>query len=441
MERILEFARNRLTMIGGLGGVLGLGFVSVGPLVPTTPEAGQLEPLVAVSAEEVRTEVLSSGRTFGGILQQTSLSGNEQQGLLLAFREHASPSRLRAGTEVSLRFVRGTEQLRGVDVTVSSDELVRLERSSFGWNSSVERTPVWVDTLAVGGVIDRDLWTAVVLNPALDEMPRGDRAQVIHLLDRVFQWQLDFSRQIQRGDSYRLVFERRVRPDGSMRSGRILAAELVNSGNPLYAIWFDLHGDDVGGYYDLAGESLQRAFIRAPLEYRRISSRFNRNRYHPILKVARPHIGVDYAAGRGTPVMATANGVVTRRGVNGGYGNSVEITHANGFLTRYAHLNGFASNIGVGTRVSQGQVIGYVGMTGLATGPHLHYEMHRNGRAVDPMNIDIPAGDPIPLEARVSWTQDLQERVAILQVAPQGPVIRLAEAALPDLETVTEDRR
>ena len=441
MDRILELARGRLTVLGGVGGMLGLGVFAVVPLLPSTPDVGELEPLQAASAEETRVEVLSSGRTFGGVLQQTTLSGTEQQRVLMAFREQANPSRLRAGTEVSLRYVRGTEWVRGVDVAVSSDELVRLERGSLGWQSITVRTPVWADTLAVGGVIETDLWTSVVMNPALDEMPRPDRAQVIHLLDRVFQWQVDFSRQIQRGDSYRLVFERGVRPDGSMRSGRILAAELVNSGRPFYAVWFDLHDDDIGGYYDLDGESLQRAFIRAPLEFRRISSRFNRNRFHPILKVARPHIGVDYAASTGTPVMATADGVVTQRGVNGGYGNSVEITHGNGFLTRYAHLNGFASGVRAGTRVSQGQVIGYVGMTGLATGPHLHYEMHQNGSAVDPLNIDIPAGDPIPPASRDRWGGDLRARVAVLRTAPEGPMIRIAEAVTEQPEGVEADRR
>ena len=441
MDRILELARCRLTVIGAVGGVLGLGVLAVGPLLPSTPEVGLLEPLLATSAEETRVEVLSSGRTFGGILQQTTLSSTDQQGLLLAFRERANPSRLRAGTEVSLRYVRGTEWLRSVDVAVSRDEHVQLERGQLGWRSSVVRTPVRPDTLTVGGVIETDLWTAVVLNPALAEMPRADRAQVIHLLDRVFQWQLDFSRQIQRGDSYRLVFEREVRPDGSMRSGRILAAEIVNSGSPLYAVWFDLHDDEVGGYYDLGGESLQRAFIRAPLEYRRVSSRFNRNRFHPILRVSRPHIGVDYAAGMGTPVMATSDGVVTQRGVNGGYGNSIEIRHTGGFMTRFAHLNGFASGVRSGTRVSQGQIIGYVGMTGLATGPHLHYEMHRNGSAVDPLNIDIPAGDPIPREAMGRWTENLEARVAILRTAPEGPVIRVAQVDTDEPEAAEAGRR
>lgn len=437
----MELGGSRLNLIGGMSGILGIGVFALVPLVPSTPDAGPLEPLVAVSAEETRVEVLGSGRTLGGILQQSTLSGTEQQRILTAFRERANPSRLRAGTEISFRYLRGTERIRGVEVVVSDDEVVRLERGTLGWASSLVRTPVRVDTLSISGQIESDLWTSVVTNPGLAAMPRQDRAEVIWLLDRVFQWKVDFSRQIQRGDSYRMVFERRVRPDGSMRSGRILAAELVNSNQPMYAVWFDLHGDEVGGYYDLEGESIRRAFIRAPLEFRRISSRFSRRRFHPILRVPRPHIGVDYAAATGTPVMATADGVVARRAADGGYGNVVEIRHANGFMTRYAHLNGFARGVGPGTRVRQGQTIGYVGMTGLATGPHLHYEMHRSGSPVDPLTVDIPSGDPIPPSARDRWASDLQARLAVLRTVPGGATIRVAEAPIQEPDATATTRR
>jgi len=431
MNRLMDRARDRtraLMGMMGVGGFLGIGALAVVPALPATPDAGELQPVKAASAEEIRVEVLGSGQTFGGVLTRVDLPANEQNSVLLAFREQANPARLQTGTEIVLRFVRGDDELRAIDVAVSRDELVRLERDDFGWRSSVVETLVWTDTLAVAGLIERDLWSAVVLNPQLESMPRGDRAEVIHLMDRVFQWQLDFSRQIQRGDTYRLVFEREVRPDGSMRSGRILAAELVNSGRPLHAVWFDLHSDGIGGYYDLEGESLRRAFIRAPLEFRRISSRFSNNRMHPILGQARAHNGVDYAAATGTPVMATADGVVTVRGVSGGYGNLVEIRHSNGYMTRYAHLNGFAPGIRAGGRVSQGEIIGYVGMTGLATGPHLHYEMHRNGGPVDPLSVDIPSGDPIPAAAMERWQGDLQGRFAILNALRSPHDVRIADA-------------
>lgn len=418
---------NSGTTLLGIGALVGLGLLGFPSLfTSSTPVAGELDPIRAASAEEVRVEVLSRGETLGGLLSRFELPAREQHNLLLAFREQANPARMRDGTEITLRWLRGRNAVRAVEVAVSPDELVRLERNELGWRSSTLETPVWVDTVTVAGAIERDLWSAVVTNPELEEMPRGDRARVIDLMDKVFQWQLDFSRQLRVGDTYRLAFEREVRPDGTMRTGRILAAELVNQGSPLHAIWFDLHGDDEGGYYDLEGESLRRAFIRAPLEYRRISSRFNRNRFHPVLNQRRPHIGVDYAANTGTPVMATADGTVTHRGVKGGYGNAVEIRHANGFMTRYAHLNGFASSVRAGGRVSQGQVIGYVGMTGLATGPHLHYEMHRNGTAVDPLNVDIPAGDPIPAEARDRWAGELDVRIALLEGLPSAPDLRRA---------------
>lgn len=417
-----------------------LGLFALRPLLADpVPDAGELEAMTAASAEDIRVEVLDRGQTFGGILSRANLSPSEQHALLLAFREQANPARMRDGTEITLRWIRGNEELRGVEVALNPDELVRLDRDAFGWRSSVIETPVWADTVMVAGLIERDLWSAVVLNPDLREMPMGDRARVIDLMDRVFQWQLDFSRQIQSGDAYRLVFERMVRPDGSMWTGRILAAELVNRNTPLHAIWFDLHEDGEGGYYDLDGESLRRAFIRAPLEYRRISSVFTQNRLHPVYGINRPHHGVDYAAPTGTPIMATADGVVTRREFVRGYGNLIDIRHANGFLTRYAHLNSFDSSARVGARVRQGQIIGTVGMTGTATGPHLHYEMHRNGQPVDPLNVDIPAGDPIPENARDRWNDYLGVRFAMLESLPAAPDLRLAAAQAERTTTVDDD--
>lgn len=407
--------RARTTVAVGLGGCLGVGAFVLLPLTAEAPDAGVLEPVTVPPAEAVGVEVLGPGSTFGGILNRSGLSANEQAALLSAFREHANPGRLRVGTEVTLHWLTEDDRLRRVEVATSRDERVRLERHEEGWSAAVLETPIRIDTVLVAGEIDRDLWSAVVQHPDLGHLPAQDRAWVLHLMDRVYQWQVDFSRQIRAGDSYRLALEREVRPDGSMRSARILAAELVNNGSPLYAVWFDVHDDGQGGYYDLEGESLRRAFLRAPVEFRRISSRFNRNRMHPILNRRRPHVGVDYAADRGTPVMATADGVVTRSRRDGGYGNLVEIRHANGYVTRYAHLNGFASSVREGVRVTQGQVVGYVGMTGLATGPHLHYEMHRYGAPVDPLTVDIPAGDPIPANARDRWEVELRGRAGLLE--------------------------
>ena len=387
-----------------------------------TPDAGRLARLHVAPAENVEIFSLRRGQTFGELLEGT-ISFNEQPALLLAFQEHASPRRMREGTEITLRYLKGEEAVRRIDVALSPDETVRLSREPLGWDSELIETPIYVDTMYASGEIESELWTAVVMNPALSGMKAADRNEMIHHLDQVFQWQVDFYRQIQTGDTYRFAVERQVRPDGSMRSGRLLAAELVNAGEPYHAIWFDPNGDGNGSYFDLEGESVRRAFLLKPLEFRRISSGFSNSRYHPILNTWRSHRGVDYAAAAGTEVMATADGVVIQRGPDGGYGNSVQIRHVNGWVTRYAHLRGFRSGIVVGSRVHQGDVIGYVGQTGLATGPHLHYEMLQSGRFVDPLSVDLPAGDPVPADNRIRWMEESSVRVALLDVIPgAGPV-------------------
>ena len=397
------------------------------------PDAGRLDPLYAPPAENVRIFSLRNGDTFGEILDGL-VSANEQASLLLAFQEHASPRRLRAGTEISLRFLRDQDEVRGVDVALNPDSTVRLAREPLGWVSRVIQTPVFTDTLFVSGEIESLLWYAVHSNPVLADVPAEDRNELVHRLDAVFQWQVDFSRQIQVGDTYRFAFEREVRPDGSMRSGTLLAAELVNVGTAYHAIWFDPNGDGRGSYFDLEGESVRRAFLLRPLEFRRISSGFTNSRYHPILNTWRSHRGVDFAANAGTDIQATADGVVTERRRDASYGNTILIRHTNGYQTRYAHMRAFRNGIVVGSRVRQGEVIGYVGQTGLATGPHLHYEMLISGRHVDPLSVDLPAGDPVPSEDRMRWLEESSVRVALLEGVPSAgpPRTIMADATASD---------
>jgi murein DD-endopeptidase MepM/ murein hydrolase activator NlpD len=389
------------------------------------PDAGTLDPVYARPAEEIEILTLGRNQTLGELLDP-SVSANEQYAMLLAFQEQASPRRMRPGTEVTLRSLPGGAWIRAVDVTLDSDRTVRLVRGNNGWSSETVETPVFVDTLFASGEIESVLWTAVVRNPELAGMPVGDRSRLIDYLDRVFQWQVDFSRQIRVGDTYRFAFEREVRPDGSMRAGRLLAAELVNSGTAYHAIWFDPNGDGDGSYFDLQGRSVRRAFLLKPLEYRRISSRFTSGRFHPILQRWRAHRGIDYAADSGTPVMATSDGVIIHRAPMGQLGNAVEIRHPNGFVTRYGHLSSFRRNVNVGTRVHQGDIIGYVGMTGLATGPHLHYEMIRAGKQMDPLSVDLPAGDPVPAEDEDRWLSERGARMALLELIPGAGPARTA---------------
>lgn len=394
------------------------------------PNVGLVGPIYASAPERLETFGLAAGQTFGEVLAP-ALSPNDQSQLLLSFREQASPRRMRPGTEITFRWLKGDEEvLRGVDVTLNPDETIRLLRSDFGWESSLIETPVWVDTVFASGRIESSLWNAVVGNPALEELPPQDRAKLIDALDKIFQWQIDFVRQIRSGDTYRFAFERRVRPDGSMRTGTIVVAELVNADRPYHALYFDPNGDGKGTYYDLEGQSVRRAFLKSPIAFRyRISSRFTNSRYHPVLKRWRAHRGVDFAAASGTPVMVTGDGVVLRRENGSTYGNLVEVRHSNGFITRYAHLSRFG-NISVGSRVNQGQTIGYVGSTGLATGPHLHYELRQRNVPKDPLTIELPAGDPVPQDRWSEWQAVVMPRLALLDRAPRlrsEPNTRLAD--------------
>ena len=419
----------------GLVGALALVLLAGSRLTFGTPEVDLIAPIFAAPAE-LREEVrLRSGETFGEVLQAASIGWSEQNAVLMAFREQANPRRIRDGTLITFRWLREKERLRGVDVTLSRDETLRLIRDEVGWSSALVYTPIRVDTLYASGVVRSNLWNSINDSPELAEIPSPDRAAIIHFMDQVFQWQIDFSRQVREGDTYRFVLERELFPDGKMRQSgsHILAAEFVNSGTAYRAIWFDADGDGAGTYYDEDGHSVQKAFLLKPLEFRRISSGVNANRLHPIHNYRRPHNGVDYAANTGTPIMATGDGAVVFAGQKGELGNLVEIRHANGWMTRYGHMNGFASGIRAGSRVKQSQVIGYVGQTGGATGPHLHYEMREsNGNVRNPLDIKLPPGEPVPPGSWGKWALESRGRLGMMDMLPGPPIAVLAEAPNPD---------
>lgn len=414
--------------------------VALAACVGEPPDVGRVDAVYVPPAENIEIYALARGQTLGELLDG-AVSANEQARLLLAFSEHASPRRMREDTEVTLRYLAEGGSLRGVDIAISPDETIRLDRDEVeGWTSSMIRTPIYIDTLYASGEIESSLWSAVVDDDVLSDLTYADRNELIDHLDAVFQWQVDFSRQIRAGDTYRFAFEREVRPDGSMRAGRLLAAEFVNAGTPYHAIYFDPNGDGRGSYYDLDGESVRRAFLLKPLAYRRISSRFTSGRFHPVLQTWRAHKGIDYAADAGTEIMATSDGVVIHRGWKGSFGNTVEIRHPNGWVTRYAHLRAFKAGVVLGSRVKQSDIIGYVGQTGLAQGNHLHYEMLKNGRQFDPLKVDLPPGDPVPSDDRARWRTEMAARVGLLESIPRAGPVRTSIAAAAEEAPAPQDR-
>ncbi|MCK5435965.1 MAG: M23 family metallopeptidase, partial [Nitrosomonadaceae bacterium] len=213
----------------------------------------------------------------------------------------------------------------------------------------------------------------------------------------IFASDIDFHRDLRKEDRFKVVYESHYSSGEPTGTGRVLAVEFVNKGKPYQAVYFEAN-DKERGYYTPEGKNLRRAFLRSPLKFSRISSRFSRSRYHPILKKRRAHKGVDYAAPRGTPVRATANGTVAVSTRQRGYGKLIILKHRRRYSTAYAHLSAFAKGLRKGKRVNQGDIIGYVGSTGMATGPHLHYEFRINGVQRNPRRVVMPAA--IPLSAK-----------------------------------------
>jgi murein DD-endopeptidase MepM/ murein hydrolase activator NlpD len=239
------------------------------------------------------------------------------------------------------------------------------------------RIPPLADTVLIRGVIRSSLHDAV-RTAAWTALPPPAHAELTWRLADIFEYRVDMSRDLEPGDEVRVLVERSLYPNGWVRSSELLAARLTLSGSPVEAV-----RARHGVYVDRRGRSLRARFLRAPLSYRRLSSAFGM-RFHPILGRWREHRGVDYAAASGTPVRSVGDGVVIFAGWKGSYGNLVEVSHPGGVVTRYAHLRGFARGTRPGARVRVGQTVGYVGSTGLSTGPHLHFEMLVNGRYTDP---------------------------------------------------------
>jgi murein DD-endopeptidase MepM/ murein hydrolase activator NlpD len=406
-----------------------VGFGVVQPRVAVDPavEAPAVEALYAAPAEVLDEHVLRRGETISEVFSRAALGSSELSGLLLALREHIDPRRLLPNTTVLVRRWAEDGTPRAVDVMLNSDSMVRLSRNSVGWTGEVQLTPTIVDTVMVAGSIEpgSSLYSAMVHRSGLD-LPLREREALVWKLSHIYGWELNFASDLHPGDLFRVIFERDVRPDGTSREARVLVAEVVNQGRSIPAIFFDALGDG-GDYYNLEGKSLRLAFNRYPVDFPRITSNFSPNRYHPVLQRNRPHYGTDFGTGYGAPAKTTADGTVTFAGWDGGYGNLVRIDHGNGYETRYAHLSRFGNGIRRGARVKQGQVIGYTGATGLATAPHLHYEIRFNGQPQNARTVRLPAAPPVPGERMAAFQALAQKRSQLLASIPLPEETRFAD--------------
>ena len=356
-----------------------------------------------------------NGDSLYHIFRRHGLPQGDLLDLVSSGREGKRLKRLRPGQSVA--FARGT---RGeiVELRHDVDELtsVHFTRDADGFTPRVVTREYDRHVAVKNGVIRSSLFAAA------DGVPES----VVHEFVSVLEWDIDFSRDLRRGDSFSLLYEE-LRLDGRrIRTGNILALEFKSqrAEEPIRAFRYT----DASGhtdYYTPDGQSLRRAFTRNPLRFSRISSRFSRSRLHPVLKIRRPHRGVDYAAPRGTRVRATGEGQVSFVGRKGGYGKTIVLSHGRGYTTLYAHLSRYAKGIRKGARVRQGQLIGYVGSTGVSTGPHLHYEFRVRGVHRDPLTVELPRSAPLEPEELKRFRSEIAPLVARIDTLGATKLARL----------------
>jgi len=348
------------------------------------------------------TDTLGRRETLSDVLARAGVTGHHYAAFLTAART-LDARRLRSGLVFHFRRTLTDSVADRLMVRLGPERRLWYARAADGWTESEEQIPWTPERLRVQGTITTSLYDALDTAVPDSVLPPSERRALAWAIADVYDWEVDFTRDVREGDGFEVLLDRLVSREGERRFGRIVAARVDVARTPSYAFYFET--DTVarrGEFYDDRGRSLKRAFLRAPLQFRRISSRFG-GRVHPILRTYRQHAGVDFSAAYGTPVRATADGVVTRAGRDGGYGNLIELRHANGIRTRYGHLSGVARGLRVGGYVAQGATIGFVGSTGLSTGPHLHYEFLINGRPANPQRTAAGAGTPVPRDLQAAF--------------------------------------
>ncbi len=349
----------------------------------------------------VREERFQRGDTHASLLARLGVSEEDAKQALRA----RVLWQLRTGYTVTAQ-VDAEGVLLGLSYLSGRDNLVRVERDGERFRAAEESAPLETHVAMKAGVIRSSLFAASDTAGIPDSV-------AIQLAD-VFGGDIDFHRDLHKGDRFSVVYEQHYVGGRPVHTGRVLAAEFLNQGKRLRAVYFD-NDNGKGGYYAPDGKSLRKAFLRSPLEFSRVSSGFGMRR-HPFMKDWRAHQGVDYAAPSGTRVRSVGDGVVEFAGNKGGYGKVVILRHQGQYSTVYAHLSRFASGLHRGTRVLQGEAIGYVGSTGWATGPHLHYEFRIGGVARNPLAITLPAALPVPKQEMAAFREQAEPLDAQLEL-------------------------
>ncbi|MGH9380635.1 MAG: peptidoglycan DD-metalloendopeptidase family protein [Thermoanaerobaculia bacterium] len=379
------------------------------PLQAVRPfDAGLVEPSVVVDGTAKWAEMavprrgtLGRGQTLGELLAELRLEPAAAIEISATVAQYANLNRLRAG-DPYVAYLGPGQNLEALELEFPARGRVRVERSYGAWRGAWHPVQRSTALRTVQGEVDGAFEAAVT--------SKGVPASLAYNFADVFRWDIDFNRDLRAGDRFSAVYEL-VSLDGEPSLvGRVLAASYTLGDRSLEAYRFE------DGYYDAEGRPLKKMFLRSPMKFTRITSGFTHRRFHPVLKRYRPHYGVDYGAPTGTPVYVTAGGVVEFAAYSGGSGNLVKVRHPNGYLTAYLHLSRFGRGISAGARVQQGDLIGYVGSTGLATGPHLDYRVQINEEWIDPLSLKSIPAEPIA-EERLAEFREWRDQLRATLVA------------------------
>ncbi len=403
-------------------------FALVRAPAPEAPPAVDLTPLVATSVAPPVATVEDEGPDSVEVtvqrddtLDQIFRSVGIDLGTLAELRSRPEVRKaldvLRPGDIITLTHVNGA--LQSLNRQISDTLTLQVSRAGDGYAVNYIENPLETEVVGHRAVIDSSLFEA--------GQKAGISSQTIMTLaNQIFGFDIDFALDIRQGDEFSVLYEQKYQDGHYVSDGKVLAAEFVNQGKTHRAVWFQSKDGEVKGYFTPDGKGMRTAFLRAPLDFTRVSSAFNSRRLHPVLGIIRAHKGTDYAAPTGTPIWAAGNGRVVFAGRKGGYGNVVVIDHGHGVSTVYGHMSRFARSLRSGRQVSQGETIGYVGMTGLATGPHLHYEYKVNGVQRNPAKLAMPRTE-VPAQYMAEFRSGAEVALARLDLTSgTGPQQRLA---------------
>jgi murein DD-endopeptidase MepM/ murein hydrolase activator NlpD len=360
-----------------------------------------------------RVYAVEAGDTWGVISEKLELAPAIGTALLSASEGAHSLADLKAGNPIEIRFDKETNELIELRYDIGDEELLIVRRVKID-----DQTTTYAGTKEpiVYEITPRVKRGAIVSSLFETGLEVGLPEAVILDMAWIFSWDIDFNTAIRENDSFVVIYEERTRDGVSVKPGRVLAAQFINDSRSYYSFYYvDPDGD--GEYRDEQGNELKRQFLKAPLDYRKISSGFTSNRFVEVLNYFGSHRAVDYAASSGTPVSATADGTVIYVGWKGDHGRHIEIRHSNGYVTGYSHLSAYAKGLANGKKIKQNEVIGFVGSSGLSTGPHLHYEMRKNGTLINPLSLDLPPGKPLTEAYQSDFEAKKQELLALLGVS------------------------